>query len=234
MSIRVIRHLPDTSDLERLVEYATITRKLGAVEESEVYVSIGGDTHSCLVELWEDENALTEHWNDNAELLLQPRNVRDAPRVEFYRQQYFGLASGTWVPEGAGESEGLVHWPARGAVRVIAQGSEGDPEAAQDFLLADVDSTRREIGCIEYTRYSGVEHPQHQLLLELWENQRVYDAHWNLRTLTFKGGDGPNFVPRAYGTNGIEFYRASVFEHHYGRWLPSQAEERSIAIAWPQ
>lgn len=236
MGIRLIHQWSHDKDLRFLDSYATSTRESGVAIESEVYVRIDGTSGGCLVELWESETTLVDHWaaleGETAGAVL---SVGGSGTVtELYSHCYFDLQDGTtWTPVGSTPSSRLIHWPARDEVRVVAQGSVQDPEQIIPFLMKDMADTQREYGCVEYSWFRGSEHPEHQLLLELWQDQRLYDNHWALRGLTRQEGEGPMHAPRAHGTNGIEFYRRNRVELQYGRWLPADPQKWSTTISWP-
>ncbi|MFD4506234.1 antibiotic biosynthesis monooxygenase [Streptomyces sp. NPDC058457] len=250
MSLRVVH--------QRVVEpgaqaawsaYAAGLRDSKGCLEAEVYRSLDDPERLAVVELWEDDGAFGRAWG---ELLAEgtlppglssspPKSVAGAGSVsEFYRHGYTDRASGNWLPTSRADEAWRVAWPARGQVRVVIQTStrptqeEPWPGGVEALL-----ETRREPGCLQFEVFAGVEFEQDGLLLELWEDQSRYDAHWRLRTRVREaggaggGGARPVQHERGQGNNGVEFYRHQPFVHLYDRWLPVAPEAWSDTVAWP-
>lgn len=225
----------DAPSGDELAAAARTWRETAGNLEAEAFTAMDGEPGSAILELWSGEGAFDEHWRSMAAAesrttLLDAFDLAGSGS-EIYRAAWFEQR-GSWVPRDS-VGEPTVWWPARGAVRVIAQASVPDPERPVPFLLADQARTRREPGCMEYRWYRGAEVPTHLLLLEKWQDQAHYDAHWQLRLLTTPADQGPPpSAPRQYGSNGIEFYRYEPFQHLYGHWLPRDVAARSATVQW--
>lgn len=127
-----------------------------------------------------------------------------------------------------------MFWPAISPVRILVTASLADIDELAPALKVEIAQTRREPGCVEYAFYRSVEFPAHLAVLELWQDQGVYDAHWQLRMKTGRAGaGGGENAPREHGSNGFEFYRQQTFMHLYDRWLPTAEINWSETIAWP-
>ena len=231
-------------------EWSAYTDRLRDTEgclEAEVYRALDDSRRLALVELWADDGSFGRAWG---ELLADGRTPSELTSAqpcegaehhwfsELYRHGYADRVSGTWRPAGHAEQAWRVQWPARGRVRVVIQTStrptreEPWPGGVEALL-----ETRREPGCQQFEAFAGVEFEQDGLLLELWQDQATYDAHWRLRTRvrgTAAGGGGrPEQHERGQGRNGVEFYRYQAFLHLYDRWLPAEPEAWSDTVAWP-
>ena len=238
-AIRALHPLPAGTDPAAAAGYARRLRERPGCLEAECYRAISDPGALYLVALWADQRDHDRHW---AKVLADPgddlvhASVRpDAPEgepAEFYRHARFHLDR-VWVADRFAGQAPKILWPAAGAVRVIIQSSFADPERALPEFAADELATRREPGCLQYLRAQSVEHPEHFLLLELWRDQAVYDAHWHLRLKTGSGRRKAEPAPRRLGANGLEFYRHQPFRHLYDRWLPADVARWSETILWP-
>lgn len=208
-----------------LGSYAANVRTEPGCVEAEAYRSVTDPSHVAVVQLWADQYAFSEHWRRSHVL-----DASEVARAEFYPHQYFDL-DGAWVAqEHEGRNSGIV-WPNSGSVRVLIQGSAADLDAALPSTLDNARETLREPGCLQFDWLRGIEFTHHTLLLELWQDQRIYDAHWQLRLKTGPSGPPPA-APRSVGSEGLEFYRFQTFIHLYDRWLPSDVNSWSETIVW--
>lgn len=238
MTLRVLHQFSrDSVDEADLVRCTRSVRGVPGCLEAECYRSVVDPENLALTELWEDQHAFGDYW---AHALAKPednplvRAVGDGEREpvsEFYRHQYFS-ARGAWVAQVHKDRVQKVFWPAAGRVRVFIQSSSAHFDAVLPALLDNVRETRREPGCLQFAWVRGVEFPNHTALIELWESQAHYDAHWSLRTATGPSGPPPEPPPRQQGTNGAEFYRYERFRHLYDRWLPADVSRWSATVTW--
>jgi quinol monooxygenase YgiN len=240
--IRALHPLPADTDPSEAAGYAQRLRERPGCLEAECYRGIGDQDETFLVSLWADQRDHDRYWTqvladsggDPADLVyasVRPDAPEPAP-AEFYTHARFRLDR-VWVAERFAGDPPKIFWPAAGPVRIIIQSSFADPEGALPALVADELATRREPGCLQYLRAQSVEYPEHFLLLELWRDQAVYDAHWQLRLKTGSGGRKAEPAPRRLGENGLEFYRHQPFRHLYDRWLPADVSRWSETIVWP-
>lgn len=236
MAVRVIHRFPaGTADVGSLISYAKQARDEPGCLESECYRGLAGEPVTALIELWEDESAYARSWGSavrtgRADLLLGHGH---RPESEFYPQQYFQPDNGAWVADGQARDAGRIFWPAAGPVRLAIQTAMPDVDAIAPGLQANAAETRREPGCVAFEWLRGAEFDHHALLLELWQSQAVYDAHWALRLKTSPPGPPPPPAQRLHGTNGTEIYRHHLFTHLYDRWLPADPARWSAAVIWP-
>ncbi|MET8948897.1 antibiotic biosynthesis monooxygenase [Streptomyces sp. NPDC004542] len=224
---------------ERLLAYTRRLRKETGCLEAEHYRSVVAPASIAVVELWEDQYLYGEHWAralEEAEpdvvLGAVSGRTQSGATSEFYRHEYYQPGR-VWLPVAQQGRTQKVFWPAAGAVRVLYQGSPADTDAVLEEVAEGVRETRREPGCLQFEWFRGTEFPGHVLVLELWQDQTAYDAHWLLRISTGSGGDGGEQAPRRQGTNGLEFYRGQEFTHLYDRWLPADVARRSETVVWP-
>ncbi|MDZ7914878.1 MAG: antibiotic biosynthesis monooxygenase [Rhodococcus sp. (in: high G+C Gram-positive bacteria)] len=233
--LRVLHQLRNSSlSGDELSRSAADVRGRPGALESEAYVCTSDSNRSAIVQLWEDETAYTEfrrgRGTDSVTAAIDDPEVELT--TEFYARCPYRQNGAAWTPVSHGAQSSVIEWPAAGAVRaIIAVAAPSVPEV-DSALDADCRATRREPGCEQYAYFRGTEHPEDLLLLELWVDQRHYDAHWGLRVDT--GGDEkPPSPPRILGKESIEFYRHSPFVHLYDRWMPSESQAWSRTISWP-
>lgn len=237
--IRALHPLPAETDPAVAARFAQSLRQRPGCVEAECYRGIGDQNELYLVSLWADQRDHDRYWasvledpgDDLVHAAVRPGAPELAP-AEFYHHTRFQLDQ-VWVAERFADEQPKIFWPAAGAVRIIIQSSFADPDAALPELVADEQATRREPGCLQYLRAQSVEYPEHFLLLELWQDQVVYDAHWHLRLKTGSGRRKAAPGERRLGTNSLEFYRHQPFRHLYDRWLPADVARRSETIVWP-
>lgn len=226
--------LPNVSD-DELTTYVQRTRRAAGCREAEVYRTISADPAVALLELWEDQYAYGAYWSTNVadgEGLLLAACIEGRVTSEFYRQRYFAPGP-VWTPTESRGRTRSVFWPATAPVRILITASVADIDELTPALKVETTETRREPGCVEYAFYRSVEFPAHLAVLELWQDQSVYDAHWQLRMKTGKAGaGGGESAPREHGSNGFEFYRQQTFMHLFDRWLPTAETHWSETIAW--
>lgn len=238
-AIRALHPLPADTDPTEAAGYAQRLRERPGCVEAECYRGIVDQDEVFLVTLWADQADHDRHWasvladpgDDLVHAAVRPDAPEPAP-AEFYRHARFHLDR-AWIADRFADQEPKIFWPAAGPVRIIIQSSFADPEGALPELIDNERATRREPGCLQYLRAQSVEYPEHFLLLELWRDQAVYDAHWHLRLKTGSGGRAAEPAPRRLGTNSLEFYRHQPFRHLYDRWLPADVSRWSETIVWP-
>ncbi|GAB7008005.1 hypothetical protein JCM18899A_54840 [Nocardioides sp. AN3] len=223
---------------EGLEAYADRLRDELGASEAEAYAAVNDDGLFALVEVWPSQAQYAEHWasavaNPKEDWLLGQLHdaANDMSPSEFYMVEPFGPGA-AWTATAIGAQKSAIVWPGRGAVRVVLQIGLTDSAQLRANLVADQMLTRREPGCLQYQWLRSVDVAEHFLLLELWENQFVYDKHWSLRTKTGSAGGEMPMVERKRGTGGIEFYRQQEFTHLYDRWLPADVRSWSETVVW--
>ncbi|MCL3819413.1 antibiotic biosynthesis monooxygenase [Aeromicrobium wangtongii] len=224
----------------QLAEHARTLREEPGCLEAEWYRSLAGGGRVALVALWDDEVAYGRHWarvlsaSDSGDPVLRGASARGQGETggEFYRHQPYRLDT-TWIPADHREDVAKIHWPAGGAVRIICQNSQSNVDEITPALLDNARETGREPGCVQFEWFTSVELAGHMLLLELWQDQVVYDAHWAFRLKTGSGAlPARQSTERAQGTNGLEFYQHQPFTHLYDRWLPVDLGRWSETVIW--
>jgi quinol monooxygenase YgiN len=237
--LRVLHQLRTPGDgVARLSQHAADLRAVDGVIEADAYRHITDPAQAAVVELWESQAAFAVHWREVlAGRRSGPLHTGTGPAfadsTEFYERQSFFPQDGAWTSMSYAEQAPVVMWPARGPVRILAQLAVPAPEQAVPAFRLDAEATLCEPGCAQYGWFQGTEHEQDMLLLELWDDQILYDRHWNLRIRTGNATDKAPEGARGGGACGIEFYRHQPFIHLYDRWLPSDAAERSDTVVWP-
>lgn len=203
------------------------------VDEAELYVSLAEGEDSCaVVLLCRDEAQYAGVLADLDRFPVYHEIVRDGV-TEIYRRERYGLEDNMWVPV-AGRQPSIV-WPADGAVRIVISYAVESNEEMRALTAREIADTRREPGCLVYSWFENVELPDHLLLLELWEDQRLYDLHWSGRMATtdYRGTSGRTARTPDRGERTLEFYRRQEFSLHYGRMLPASADDYSDSVIWP-
>lgn len=222
------------------VDYVQRLRKEPGCTEAECYRSVEDPRNIGVVELWQDQHAFGDYWARQLEgpdqgvvLRAASSQAQGESSSEFYRHQYF-YPDRIWVAVDHKDRTQKVFWPASGAVRIIIQGSQANVEDTLPALLENARETSREPGCLQFDWFRSLEFPNHTLLLELWRDQAIYDAHWQLRIKTGSGGGGAvrEPAPRQQGSNGLEFYRYEPFTHLYDRWVPADVTRWSETVIW--
>lgn len=240
-SIRALHQLAaGESQNAELVDYVQRARKEPGCMEAECYRSIDDPGSVAIVELWRDQHSYGDYWarvledpGQGVVLRAASRHAQGDSGSEFYRHQYF-QRDRIWVAVDHQDRTQKVFWPAAGSVRIVIQGSQANVEETLPALLDNARETRREPGCLQFDWLRSVEFPNHMLLLELWGDQAIYDAHWQLRIKTGSGGGGAvrEPAPRQQGSNGQEFYRYQPFTHLYDRWVPADVTKWSETVIW--
>jgi quinol monooxygenase YgiN len=236
-SIRALHQFPSVDNqLDELVEAVSQLRKEPGCSQAEAYVS-GDGTTGVVIELWQDTASHGRYWSsvDASNPVLRCLSAGQATS-EFYRHQQY-IPGATWIPVGCDTDAARIVWPAMDSIRIILSGSADNVDGVMTASLADTTETRREPGCVQFDWFFNSEFPTHFLLLELWRDQAVYDAHWQLRLTSGAGGAKGNGPPpksiRQHGSDGFEFYRHEPFTRLYDRWLPTDIARRSRFIVWP-
>jgi quinol monooxygenase YgiN len=239
-AIRALHQLvADDSQGAELVDYVQRVRKQPGCVEAECYRSVDDPRNAGIVELWRDQHAYGDYWTRVLDSPEQDVVLRAAAQPgpgragsEFYRHQYF-YRDRIWVPVDHRDRTQKVRWPASGSVRIIIQNSQSNVDTIAPVLLGNARETRREPGCLQFEWFRSIEFRNHMLLLELWQDQAIYDAHWHLRIATGSGGAvAREPAPRQQGSNGLEFYRYQPFTHLYDRWLPADVTRWSETVIW--
>ncbi|WP_425307514.1 antibiotic biosynthesis monooxygenase [Ammonicoccus fulvus] len=238
--IRVLHHLGSGGDAAAIVQVTQAVREADGCLESEAYRGVSNG-EVVVVELWADEVAFSRNWAERfraadrdvvcAQVSGGELASDIAPHRTFRRDVI-------WI-DNAASAESTVVWPSHGPVRVIVMATHGEPDLGAADFLVDEAATRREPGLQAYSWGQSLEHAHHFCLTELWDDQAIYDAHWNLRIKVARGqeehGETPAARPpveRSQGANGVEFYRYVGFRHQYDRWLPVGLENWSETITW--
>ncbi|WP_026928113.1 antibiotic biosynthesis monooxygenase [Granulicoccus phenolivorans] len=238
--IRVVHHLEDVTDTD-VVEAVQQVRTAKGCLESEAFRGITSNGRVTVVELWEDEIAFSRDWinrvrNEKRDIIADQLSTSGLPSA-IYHQRTFRRERG-WVDTELPQ-ETLVTWPARGPVHIVILMSTPMPEAAIPAHTRDETNTRREHGCDWYSWNQSLEDPHHMCLTEVWSDQSIYDAHWNLRIKVAEAAaargetqEPPAPGPRTLGSNSLEFYRHQGFRFMYDRWLPEANSDWSETISW--
>ena len=228
---------PSTSH-DEIAEHTALVRGQSGAVEAEAYLSLDDRARVALVELWEDEAAYARYWSTvrtataSHPVLVEDTRGDGRASSEFYSHRPFDLDR-IWIASGLPESRSTIVWPARDGVRIVLQLSLQSSTELRERLGEDQATTRREPGCLQYEWFQGLDEPSHFVLLELWENQFIYDNHWHLRLKTPPPAQHLPVVERSRGQNGIEFYRHQPFQHLYDRWLPVDPHRWSETVVWP-
>lgn len=236
MTLRVVHRLrlPDADAAQLVTEIRELRGRRGCAE-AEAYSFLSAPEEIAVVELWDDEEAFDAARGSRADGptdLLHDLATTDSVRTEIYRHSPFAVTDGRWVPT-LEDRTATVQWPAAGAVRIVIQSCFADPEEERPSLMENEAETRREPGCLEYGWMTSLDEPTHVLLIELWEDQLLYDRHWALRARSGQLGRPRRRAERRHGSNGAEFYRMQRFRHLYGRWLPADPRDWSTSVDWP-
>jgi quinol monooxygenase YgiN len=108
------------------------------------------------------------------------------------------------------------------AIRIVSNVSV-DPDAVDDYLAywrMRSDQCRAEAGCTQYQVFQSIEVPNEFALLEGWEDQQTYDAHWAAQR-AIPGRPVFPRVPPTRGRDGLEFYFDQQYFHlEDGQWVP--------------
>ncbi|MDO5700829.1 MAG: antibiotic biosynthesis monooxygenase [Bowdeniella nasicola] len=237
MSLRILHEFSNLDLLDDLTREAAALRGEENCLSAEVYRAMGGEEHGALTLIWRDEVSYWALWDrvlTGAYPHLGSLARSGAISGEFYTRAPYRLSGGRWVPESDAETGRRIVWPARGAVRIIIQGAYETSADMADLTRLEVEETRREHGCLAYAWMANVELADHLMLVELWEDQEIYDHHWEIRTQTadFRGNSGrsPRTPERGLATR--EFYRHEAFTHLYDRWQPARVEDYSATVVW--
>ncbi len=239
-ALRVV-HQFEGSPYAAHAERAARVRAEAGANEVEVYRSIDCSSRLAVLERWADEAAFAAHVDaarraETDAVLVHRRDAGVAAiPSEIYVHQTF-RSDRIWLAGETGDAvsrASAVAWPARGAVRIVLQLCLVTTDALLGALRADQEATRLEPGCRQYEWVQSAETPEHVALLELWDDQQVYDHHWHLRLKTGPQAIDMNFAERTRGANGIEFYRHQPFTYLYDRWLPADQAQWSETVVWP-
>jgi quinol monooxygenase YgiN len=235
--IRVLHQLRTDRGDDELASYASEAGAYPGCVESECYRSTRDRETVAVVQLWRGEDAFSAYWAEllgaaGNDLVIGRVGASGAPAstTEFYRHQYFDLDR-IWIASTYASQASRINWPAYGAVRIIIQDSLAEFDAELPDLHANTNETHREPGCLQFEYFRGAQYEGHSLLLELWESQQIYDAHWHLRIKTRRPVTRKK-APRESGKNGREFYRHAGFRHLYDRWLPASVDQWSETVTW--
>ena len=240
-SIRALHQLvADGSQDAGLVDYVQRVRKEPGCLEAECYRSLVDPKNVGIVELWQDQHSYGDYWarvldrpEQDAVLRTASQHPQGESSSEFYRLQYF-YPDRVWVAVDHQDRTQKIFWPTSGSVRIIIQGSQANIDETLPAVLENVRETLREPGCLQFEQFRSIEFPNHMMLLELWRDQAIYDAHWQFRIKTGSGSAGVvrEPAPRQQGSNGLEFYRYQPFTHLYDRWVPANVANWSETVIW--
>ncbi len=247
MSLRVLYQLSrEPGDHADLCDHTKRARGEPGCREAEVYRGFECSEDIAILELWDDEDAYSAHWERELEgdaafgtlLRLSGTFGMGEHVTEFYTHQYFVTSQGVWTPSNAVERKSRIDWPGGAQVRIISQNTRGNIQESLPQLVAYSEETRKEPGCLQFEHFHSVEFEPHTMNLELWTDQVIYDAHWRLRgrsrtsgATRASAGEGER-PARVQGTNGFEFYQRTAFVHLYNRWLPRDVSQWSATVVW--
>lgn len=221
---------------EGIAGYATEVRATEGLIESDAHVAIDDDTELVVTQLWQSEPAFSAHWESQLELhrddALTRAVLAGTVDSEFYQLQRFSAVDGVWMTEQQRDRTPRIVWPARGALRLVLTMADGDIDGSLPRMLAEMASAALEPGCEEYRWYRSLENPRAGVVLERWQDQVAFDAHWHLRQTTMRPQPAP--APgTGLGPRALEFYRLQQFTHLYDRWFPAELRQRSETVVWP-
>ena len=130
-------------------------------------------------------------------------------------------------------------------IRVLVQSAQEGLEGEVDALLERATKARKEPGCLQYELFRGTELPENFALLQLWESEQTFDAHWrkqaeagasllgDLRQLQAPYHLGSPQSPRRHGQNGVEFSKRVVTQPLDNVWVPRDESLRTESVRWP-
>lgn len=221
---------------DEIAGYATDVRTVDGLVESEAHVAIDDDAELVIVQVWQSEAAFSAHWESQLEQYRDDPFSRavltGAVASEFYPLHTFTAVDGAWMTEQHCDRTPRIVWPARGALRLVLTMADGDIDGSLPRMLAEMASAALEPGCEEYRWYRSLENPRAGVVLERWQDQVAFDAHWHLRRKTMRPQPTP--APGSgLGPRVLEFYRLQEFTHLYDRWFPAELHQRSETVVWP-
>lgn len=232
--IRVI-HVIDEAP-EGLAEEVRAVRELPGIAQAELYRSLGvnaGERESvAAVAILAESEAAYSALIDALSAYPALRHVVVAGRTEAYTQAPYELIDGKWTP--VSRESSCISWPADSEISIVIQGAYAPNPEMRALTAAEIAETRREPGCVFYAWMENVELDNHLMLLEVWADQQIYDAHWfgRLATADYRGDSGRQPAPPLRGTPSREFYRRQEFAYHYGRILPARIDHYTQTIVW--
>lgn len=228
--LRIIHRADDAPD--GLIAEVRELREVAGVAQAELYRTLAtAERDHAVAILLESEEHLAAYLARLEESPLLKGLVEEG-HTEVYRQQRYQLENGKWVPENPGVP--LIMWPASGAVSIVIQNAcEPNPEM-RSLSAQEIEDTRREPGCEYYAWFENVELENHLMLLEVWKDQAIYDAHWfgRMATADYRGNSGRIATTPQRDHSSREFYRLQQFSLHYGRLLPAQISHYSHTVDW--
>lgn len=213
-------------------------RDRDGIAQAELYRSLGlvdgTQENIWAVAILADTETTYAEWLSGLEQGSALRAVVEGGRTEVYEQRQYHLAGGRWAPLGSDGTAPTIAWPASGPVSIIIQGAYQPNEQMRQLTAREIADTRREPGCVFYAWMENVELENHLMLLEVWDNQHIYDAHWfgRLATGVYRGDSGRKPATPVRGEPSREFYRQQSFDFHYGRLLPASVDNYSESILW--
>jgi quinol monooxygenase YgiN len=100
-------------------------------------------------------------------------------------------------------------------------------------LIAHAHAARSAAGCLESQGYRGFEFPENIAIIELWEDEFAYSAHW---ARLLESEEAFTTVLRSPGTrhlggDGFEFYPQQYFGNVEGTWTP-RGRDKVSAVRW--
>lgn len=240
MTLRVVHRVraagaDGSASQHEVADYARNVRTGDGLVESDAHVAIDDDTELVVVQVWQSEAAFSAHWESQLERRDDPFThavLAGAVASEFYSLQRFAAVDGAWMTEQHRDRTPRIVWPARGALRLVLTMADGDIDGSLPRMLAEMASAALEPGCEEYRWYRSLENPRAGVVLERWQDQVAFDAHWHLRRKTMRPQPTP--APgTGLGPRVLEFYRLQEFTHLYDRWFPAELRQRSETVVWP-
>lgn len=234
--IRAI-HVIDTPPAGLGQEVSALRERDGIVQ-AEMYRSLavvdGTREATVAVAILAESEAVYADWISGLEQGSALRALVEGGRTEVYERRQYHLAGGRWAPLESDGQPPVIAWPAAGPVSIVIQGAYQPNEQMRQLTAREIADTRREPGCVFYAWMENVELDNHLMLLEVWDNQRIYDAHWfgRLATGDYRGDSGRQPATPARGEASREFYRQQSFDFHYGRLLPAAVDNYSESILW--
>lgn len=233
--IRVIHRLPvpkGAPQIEGLLVDVEKLRSRPGVLQAEAFRSLATEDDDLAVTLlFETEEHFAQLITDLGEFGSYRYLVVEG-ETEAYAQRPYALIDGVWTPTDAGDE--VIVWPSAGPVSICIHGAYEPNEHMRALTAAEITETRREPGCVYYSWFENLELDDHLVLLEVWQDQQIYDAHWfgRMKTATYRGDSGRAPAAMQRGEATREFYRQQSFQFHYGRLLPADPANYSETVRW--
>ncbi len=241
-ALRILHQVArDEGDDALLLAYVGRARDAAGCLDAELYRSLEYPENAVVTTSWRDEHAFRSHWlamlesGWNPEVLYEANALRryGSDGTEIYHLARFARVENGFVPIEASPERSVIQWPGGGPIRILVFGAHSDLEGRRASMLENAKGTRRQPGCPHFEHFSGVEFPEHTLLVELWSDAHAFEAHLFYPRLSLGGPPAAQPVSRRHGTNGLEFYRYRPFVHLFGQWVAPELSDRSDHVIWP-